>query len=70
MVQVGLHQDSVVSPLLLFIVLGAISKESKPGCPEELFYDDLSAKSQSRELFLKTCWHFARLLLFGWHLRC
>ena len=55
MVQVGLHQDSVVSPLLLFIVLGAISKESKPGCPEELFYDDLSAKSQSRELFLKTC---------------
>ena len=54
MVQVGLHQDSVVSPLL-FIVLGAISKESRPGCPEELFYDDLSAKSQSRELFLKTC---------------
>lgn len=55
MVQVGLNQDSVVSPLLLFIVLEAISKESRPGCPEELFYDDLSAKIQSRELFLKTC---------------
>ena len=40
-VKVGVHQGSVLSPLL-FIVLKALSREFREGLPLELFYvDDL-----------------------------
>ena len=37
-VQVGVHQGSVLSPLLFIMVLEALSKEFRTGCPWELFY--------------------------------
>ena len=37
-VQVGLHQGSVLSPLLFIIVLEALSKEFRTGSPWELLY--------------------------------
>ena len=40
LVQVGSHQDSVLSLLLFIIVLEALSREIRPGCPEELLYTD------------------------------
>ena len=36
LVQVELHQNSVLSPLLLIIVLAALSKETRSGYSEEL----------------------------------
>ncbi|MCP3657197.1 MAG: hypothetical protein GY766_20280 [Herbaspirillum sp.] len=39
-VQVGVHQGSVLSPLLFIIVLQAITEEFKTGCPWELLYAD------------------------------
>ena len=39
-VQVGLHQRSVLSPLLFIIVLEALSKELRTGSPWELLYAD------------------------------
>ena len=39
-VKVGVHQGSVLSPLLFIIVLEALSKEFRKGCPWELFYAD------------------------------
>ncbi|CAI9715052.1 Hypothetical predicted protein [Octopus vulgaris] len=42
-VEVGVHQGSVLSPLLFIIVLQAITEEFKTGCPWELLYaDDLA----------------------------
>ena len=42
-VKVGLHQGSVLSPLLFIMVLQALSTEFKTGCPWELLYaDDLA----------------------------
>ena len=38
LVQVGLYQGSVLSPLLFIIVQEAPSREIKSGCPNELFY--------------------------------
>ena len=47
-VKVGLHQGSVLSPLLFIIVLEALSKEFRTGCPWELLYaDDLVIVSHS-----------------------
>ena len=47
-VQVGLHQGSVLSPLLFIIVLEALSKEFRSGSPWELLYaDDLVIVSDS-----------------------
>ena len=47
-VQVGLHQGSVLSPLLFIIVLEALSKEFRTGSPWELLYaDDLVIVSDS-----------------------
>ena len=49
-VKVGVHQGSVLSPLLFVIVLEAISREFRVGCPWELLYaDDLVAMSESLE---------------------
>ena len=39
-VQVGVHQGSVLSPLLFIIVLEALSREFHTGCPWELLYAD------------------------------
>ena len=37
-VKVVVHQGSVLSPLLFIIVLEALSREFRTGCPWELFY--------------------------------
>ena len=39
-VSVGVHQGSVVSPLLFIIVMEALSIEFRPGCAWELLYAD------------------------------
>ena len=42
-VQVGVHQGSVLSPLLFIIVLEALPREFQTGCPWELLHaDDLA----------------------------
>ena len=48
--QVGLHQSSELSHLLLIIVPEALSREIRSGCPEELIYaDDLVLVSETFE---------------------
>ena len=39
-VQGGVHQGSVLNPLLLIIVLEALTREFRTGCPWELLYSD------------------------------
>ena len=39
-VQVGVHQGSVLNPLLYIIVLEALSRDFHTGCPWELLYAD------------------------------
>ena len=39
-VVVGVHQDSILSPLLFIIVLEVLSREFRTGCPWELLYAD------------------------------
>ena len=47
-VKVGVHQGSVLSPLLFIMVLEALSREFRTGCPWELFYaDDLVIMSKT-----------------------
>ena len=49
-IRVGVHQGSVLSPLLFIIVLEALSREMRLGCPEELLYaDDLALVSETLE---------------------
>ena len=51
----GIHQGSVLSPLLFIIVLKALSRELLTGCPRELMYADdfmISAVSMG-ELLVK-----------------
>ena len=49
-VKVGVHQGSVLSPLLFIIVLEALSQEFRTGCPWELLYaDDLVIIAESQE---------------------
>ena len=49
-VMVGVHQGSVLSPLLFIIVLEALSKEFRVGLPWELFYaDDLCLIAETEE---------------------
>ena len=49
-VNVGVHQGSVLSPLLFVIVLEALSRDFRTGCPWELLYaDDLVAMSEDLE---------------------
>ena len=51
-VKVGVHQGSVVSPLLFIIVLEALSQEFRSGVPwEDLYADDLVIISE----LLKEC---------------
>ena len=50
LVQFGLHQGSVLSFLLFIIVLEALSREIRPGCPKELLCaDDLALVSETFE---------------------
>ena len=52
-VGVGVHQGSVLSPLLFNIVLEAQSREFRTGCPWELLYaDDLMISAGSKEELL------------------
>ena len=47
-VEVGMHQGSVLSPLLFILVLEALSREFRSGLPWELFYaDDLVIISEN-----------------------
>ena len=49
-VKVGVHQGSVLSPLLFVIVLEALSREFRTGTPWELLYaDDLVIIAESEE---------------------
>lgn len=53
-VKVGVHQGSVLSPLLFTIVLEALSREFREGLPWELLYaDDLALLAESEELLMK-----------------
>ena len=52
---VGVHQGSALSPLLFIIVLEALSREFRTGCPWELLYADdlmISAESCVRSVML------------------
>ena len=55
----GVHQGSVLSPLLFIIVLEALSREFSTGCPWELLYaDNLMISAESMEELLvkvQTC---------------
>ena len=49
-----MHQGSVLSPLLLFIVLEALSREFREGLPMELLYvDDLVLVAETEELLME-----------------
>ena len=49
-VKVGVHQGSVLSPLLFIIVLEALSREFRCGVPwEDLYADDLVIIAESME---------------------
>ena len=53
-VRVGVHQGSVLSPLLFIIVLEALSREFREGLPMELLYaDDLVLIAETKELLLE-----------------
>ena len=53
-VGVGVHQGSVLSPLLFIIVLEALSREFRTGCLWELLYaDDLMISAGSKEELLE-----------------
>ena len=52
-VVVGVHQGSVLRPLLFIIVLEALSRAFRTGCPWELLYaDDLMISAESMEELL------------------
>jgi len=53
-VLVGVHQGSVLSPLLFIIVLEALSRQFRTGCPWELLYaDDLVIMAESMHELLE-----------------
>ena len=49
----GVHQGSVLSPLLFIIVLEALSREFRTGCPWELLYDLMISAESMEELLVK-----------------
>ena len=52
-VGVGVHQGSVLSPLLIINVLESLSREFRIGCPWKLLYaDDLMISAESMEELL------------------
>ena len=52
-VRVGVHQGSVLSPLLFVIVLEALSMELRTGCPWEILYaENLMVSAQSMDELL------------------
>ena len=52
--KVGVHQRSVLSPLLFPIVLEALPRHFRKGLPCELFYaDDLVLLAESREVLME-----------------
>ena len=58
-IQVGIHQGSVLSPLLFIIVVEALSCDFCTGCPFEVLYaDDLAIISDSMDNLLEMlrCW--------------
>ena len=56
-VKVGLHEGSVLSPLLFVIVMEMISRELRAGLPLELLYaDDLMAESAESLHYKKWKW--------------
>ena len=64
-VKVGVHQGSVLSPLLFIMVLEALSKEFCVGLPWELFYaDDLCLIAETEEELVEKirCWKDAMKL--------
>ena len=53
-VRVGVHQGSVLSPLLFILVLEALSREFREGLPMELLYaDDLVLVAETEELLME-----------------
>ena len=53
-VRVGVHQGSVLSPLLFIIVLEALSREFREGLPMELLYaSDLVLVAETEELLME-----------------
>ena len=53
-VKVGVHQGSVLSPLLFIILLEALSREFREGLSMELFYaDDHLLIAETKELLLE-----------------
>ena len=49
-IKVGVHQSAVLSPLLFIIVMEALSREFRVGCPWELLYtDDLVLMAETLE---------------------
>ncbi|KAI8498339.1 hypothetical protein Bbelb_242830 [Branchiostoma belcheri] len=58
-VKVGVHQGSVLSPLLFIIVMEALSREFRTGCPWEMLYaDDFMLAAESLEELGRrfSCW--------------
>ena len=52
--KVGVHQGSVLSPLLFIIVMEALSRNFRGGLPMELLYaDDLVLMAESEELLVE-----------------
>ena len=53
-VKVGVHQGSVLSPLLFIIVMEALSRKFRAGLPYELFYaDDLVLIAETEKMLLE-----------------
>ena len=53
-VKVGVHQGSVLSPLLFVVIMDALTLAFREGLPMELLYaDDLILMAESREKLIE-----------------